>query len=50
MGSCNCNVQQAIRKALSPEQELQTPTGSDFIVESLDDRGIKVDKLRQRIS
>lgn len=44
-----CSVEQAIRKALSPGQGMKTPTGSDFVVESLDHDGIKVDKLTQSI-
>ena len=51
MGSCNCSVEQAIRNALSPGQELETPAGgSVFVVESFDYSGIKVSKLAQRIS
>lgn len=51
MSSCNCTVQQAVRKSLSPGQELKTPArGSVFVIQSLDERGIKVDKLPSRIS
>lgn len=51
MDSCNCSVEQAIRKALSPGQELETPAGrSVFVIESLDHRGINVSKLVQPIS
>ena len=52
MVSCNCSVQQAVRKALSVGQELETPARrSVFVIQSLDDlRGIKINKLAGYIS
>ena len=43
------SVREAIRSALSPGDELCTPTGSPFEIKALDDVGLKVNKPTQRI-